>query len=195
MEPKEKKPTKADNEPRKGAEQASLEQDEALAETLDNSDADPQEGLTREFEVIQKELLYLRAEFDNYKKRILREQEQAIRFANEKIIREFLVVVDHLERGVLHGKELSDKGQTTPKDFTNFVNGMEMTQRELTQLLNRFGVELIGSPGEPFDPAKHEAISEQEAAPEKRGSVLQVLQKGCLLNGRLLAPARVVVAK
>lgn len=156
---------------------------------------DDGKGITDELELIQKELLYLRAEFDNYKKRILREQEQSIRFGNEKFIRDLLVVVDHLERGVSHGKDLHAKGQTAEKDFSNFVNGVEMTQRELSQLLTRFGVEFIGNVGEPFDPAKHEAISQQDCPPEKENTVLHVLQKGCLLHGRLLAPAKVVVAK
>jgi len=198
MDANEKKTGSSENDAHgtssEGADGEEGLQQDLTTETAEDS-SDSQSGIVREFEIIQKELLYLRAEFDNYKKRILREQEQAIRFGNEKLIRETLSVVDHLERGVQHGKDLAEKGQTTPKDFTNFVNGMEMTQRELTQLLGRFGVELIGAPGEPFDPAKHEAISQLEAPPEKHGTILQVLQKGCLLNGRLLTPARVVVAK
>jgi molecular chaperone GrpE len=170
--------------------------DSPVAESLPSGETGGEEkGITAELELIQKELLYLRAEFDNYKKRMLRDQEQAIRFANEKLIKDLIGVIDHLERGVSHGKDLQTKGQTSEKDFSNFVNGVEMTQRELSQLLARFGVEFIGNPGEPFDPAKHEAISQQECPPEKDNTVLHVLQKGCLLHGRLLAPAKVVVAK
>jgi molecular chaperone GrpE len=156
---------------------------------------DESKEITQELELIQNELLYLRAEFENYKKRILREQEQSIRFANEKIVRALLAVLDHLERGVSHGKELSGKGAVSENDFANFVNGIDMTHRELSQLLSRFGVEFIGAPGETFDPGKHEAISQQESSPDKENTILQVLQKGCLLHGRLLVPAKVVVAK
>ncbi len=196
------KKTKPETDAEIGAENQS---DESIPEFDENSPessaasagngTDSLSDTSAELEALQKELLYQRAEFDNSKKRLIREQEQSIKFANEKLIREILTVVDHLERGVQHGKELGEKGQTTPKDFVTFVSGMEMTQRELAQLLSRFGVELIGSSGEAFDPAKHEAISQIDAPPEKQGTVLQVLQKGCLLNGRLLQPARVVVAK
>jgi molecular chaperone GrpE len=147
------------------------------------------------FETVQKDLLYLLAEFDNYKKRMLREQDQSIKFANERLIKEIIGVVDLLDRGVASGKDLQSKGKTSEKDFTTLLSGVEMTQRELSKLLATFGVEFIGVPGEPFDPARHEAISQQESPEAKDDTVLHVLQKGCLLHGRLLAPAKVVVAK
>ena len=70
-----------------------------------------------------------------------------------------------------------------------------MTRSELVQLLTRFGVELIGEPGENFDPLKHEAISEIEDKEKVGNTIFSVLQKGCMLHGKLLKPARVVVVK
>jgi len=141
-------------------------------------------------ESAQKELLYLRAEFENYKRRMLREQDQSIKFANEKLIRELLLVTDQLERALTHSPHKTREGD---KELETFVTGVEMTFRQLVQFLGRFGVEFIGSPGEPFDPVRHEAISQLETTEDKANTVLEVLQTGCLFHGRLLQPARVVV--
>lgn len=148
-------------------------------------------------EQLQKEMLYLRAEFENYKRRILREQDTAIKFANEKLLGEILSVVDLFDRAMGSAKPLKAKAEGSPvaTDVNNFVMGIEMTQRELANVLGRFGVEFTGAQGEKFDPSRHEAISELETTADKVGTVLEVLQKGCLLQGRLLKPARVVVGK
>jgi molecular chaperone GrpE len=154
------------------------------------------EKAASEKDALQNEILYLRAEFDNYKKRILREQDLSIKFGNEKLIRELLGIVDLLERGLTHGKDLVGKAAGNhAEDLKLFLSGIEMTGKELSQLLTRFGVEFIGSVGEKFDPSKHEAISQVEAETEKIGTVIQVAQKGCSLHGRLLTPAKVVVGK
>ncbi|MBI1860285.1 MAG: nucleotide exchange factor GrpE [Deltaproteobacteria bacterium] len=141
-------------------------------------------------ESAKKELLYMRAEFDNYRKRMIRDQEQMVRFANEKLIRELLTIVDLFDRALEHAEKV--KGEGTPSVKT-FVDGIEMTSRELGQLLIRFGVEFVGSIGDRFDPAKHEAISEVLGG--EPGKVVAVLNRGCNLNGRLLRPAKVVVSK
>lgn len=146
-----------------------------------------------ETERLQKELLYLRADFENTRKRMIKEQDTSIKFANEKLIRELLTVIDLFDRGVTHGKTV--KSKSADPEVGNFVSGMEMTQRELIQLLTRFGVEFIGNVGEKFDPSKHEAIAQIEAPAEQSENVLEVLSRGALLHGRLLAPAKVVVAK
>lgn len=148
--------------------------------------------LKRDFEAMQKEVLYQRAEFDNTKKRMAKDQETAIKYANEKLIRELLTVVDLFERGLAHGKQVAGKpGAET--DVVNFYNGIEMTHRELVQLLARFGVELIGQVGEKFDPNRHEAITQLEGPDFSEDKVAQVFQKGCLLHGRLIMPAKVAV--
>lgn len=140
----------------------------------------------------EKEILYVRAEFDNYKKRLLKDQETSIKMANRGLITELLSVLDFFEHAVAHSSKLKDKGDS---DVTNFVTGIEMTRSELVQLLTRFGVELIGEAGENFDPLKHEAISEIEDKEKVGNTIFSVLQKGCMLHGKLLKPARVVVVK
>lgn len=150
------------------------------------------EDQSKALEEANAELLYLRAEFDNYKKRILRDQEQSVRFANEKILNELLTVVDLFDRAVTSAQSLKSKVEP---NVASFISGVEMTQKELDNLVTRFGVEFVGAAGEKFDPNRHEAIAQQPCTPEKNETVLSVVQRGSALNGRLLKPAKVVVGK
>lgn len=146
-----------------------------------------------ELEKVKQELLYQRADFENSRKRLLREQEIAIRFANEKLLGEMLGVVDLFELALGSSAVLKDKND---KDVSNYLMGIEMTHRQFIQTLEKMGVEMIGKIGEKFDPSRHEAVSQvavQEA--DKIGTILQVANRGCLLHGRLLKPARVVVGE
>jgi len=140
----------------------------------------------------EREILYIKAEYDNYKKRLIKEQDQAIKMANRNMISDLLSVLDLFEHAINHSTKLKAKGDS---EVTNFVTGIEMTRSELTQLMQRFGVELVGAVGETFDPSKHEAISELPGAEGTENTVLTVIQKGCMLHGKLLKPARVVVSK
>jgi molecular chaperone GrpE len=141
----------------------------------------------------RQELLYLRAEFENTKRRILREQEQSIRYGNERLVSDLVPAIDLLERAIASAGALRAKNDA---EVNSFLTGVEMTHREFVQILGRFGVEFIGVVGEKFDPARHEAISQAEVAePEKADTVLQVLQRGCRLESRLLSPAKVIVAR
>lgn len=155
---------------------------------------DAQKAALEAVEVAQKEILYIRAEFENYKKRIQREQEQAIKFANKGIILELLNLVDLFDRAIIHAKPLKEKND---KDVNNFVNGIEMTRHELSGLMQRSGVELIGSVNDKFDPSLHEAVTQIPSANGADGeeTVVEVVQKGCKLNGKLIKPARVVVGQ
>lgn len=146
----------------------------------------------KEAEAAQKEVLYMKAELENYRKRMIREQEQAIKFANKNLISELLNIVDYLERAIQHSKVLKSKADA---EVSNFVSGVEMSQHEFLQLLGRFGVEFVGSVGESFDPEKHEALGQKEAGKDLVDKVVEVLQKGSVLHGRLIKPAKVIVGK
>ncbi len=139
---------------------------------------------------LRDEMLYLRAEFENSKRRLIREQENAIRFANEKIISELVGIVDLFDRALGSTGKLKVNASDEVKAV---LTGVEMTQRELTLLLNRFGVEFTGAVGEKFDPNRHEAVAQSPGTEEQVDTVLAVVQKGCTLQGRLLKPAKVVV--
>ena len=136
--------------------------------------------------------MYQQAEFENSRKRLMREQERSIQFANERIIRELLTVVDLFDRAMLSATPIKKDAKS---EVANFVLGIEMTQKELIQMLERFGVVFHGKVGEPFDPERHEAISQVESEPENANKVVAIHQQGCTLHGRLLQPAKVVVGK
>lgn len=142
---------------------------------------------------LQKELLYQRAEFDNFRKRILREQEQAIKFGQERFVREMLPVVDLLERATAHGNKIDAKGTAVEKEFASFLQGIQMTHRELLTQLGKVGVEFLGSEGDDFNPNLHEALSQREAPAASDGKIVEVLARGSALHGRTLVPAKVVV--
>lgn len=138
----------------------------------------------------QNKDLYLRARADleNYRKRAQREKEDFGRFANENLIREILPVLDNLERAVEHVQQEGggDEG---------LLQGVEMTVTMLQKALEQFGATPINSLGETFDPARHEAMGQMETEDYPPNSVAQEMQKGYMLNERLLRPALVMVAK
>lgn len=130
---------------------------------------------------------YLRAaaELENVRKRAARDVEHAHKFALERFASELLAVLDSLEMGLAAGEDA---------DVETLLKGKEATLKQLRTILERFGVEEVDPLGEPFDPSLHEAMTVQPSPDAEPGSVLTVFQKGYMLNGRLLRPARVVVA-
>ena len=130
---------------------------------------------------------YLRAaaELENVRKRATRDVENAHKFALERFCTELLAVKDSLEMGLA----AADKA-----DAQRLLEGKKATLKLLTATMERFGVVELNPEGQPFDPQEHEAMTVQPSADVEPGSVLTVFQKGYALNGRLLRPARVVVA-
>jgi molecular chaperone GrpE len=143
------------------------------------------ERLQTELEAARERHLRAAAELDNLRKRAAREQDNARQFAIERFAAELLGVVDSLEMGVDAGPEASAEA---------LREGGEATLRLLQKTLEQFGVAVVAPEGEPFDPQLHEAIATQPSPTAEPGSVLTVVQKGYCLNGRLLRPARVIVA-
>ena len=130
---------------------------------------------------------YLRAvaESENVRKRAARDVENARRYALENFGRDLLAVKDSLEMGIQAAESA---------DVSALLEGKEATLKLLATTLERFGITELDPAGEPFDPEFHEAMSMQPSTDAEPGSVLTVVQKGYLLNGRLLRPAMVVVA-
>jgi len=127
------------------------------------------------------------AELDNFKKRASREREDAVRFANESLIKDLLPVIDNLERAVAHA---SGCGNGNP-----IVEGVEMVLKGLLDALAKHGVTQISAVGQPFDPTMHEAMAQVESQTHQPNSVVDELHKGYTLRDRLLRPALVSVAK
>ena len=134
-------------------------------------------------------LLRFQAESENFAKRSKRELENAHKYALEKFANELLPIVDSLELSVINvPANLEPAAQAV-------IEGAQLTLRMFYTAMDKFGIKQVDPKGEPFNPEFQQAISMQEDANAKPNSVISVLQKGYVLNGRLLRPALVVVAK
>lgn len=126
-----------------------------------------------------------KAEIENQRRRLHRDLEQARRFANEKLLNELLPVYDGLERGL----------QVEGGDVASVREGIALTLKSLLKIAENNGLVQIDPVGQPLDPEKHHAVSMVEAPGATPNTVVSVLQKGYVLNDRLLRPALVAVAK
>ncbi|AKD37794.1 heat shock protein GrpE [Pasteurella multocida subsp. multocida OH4807] len=133
-------------------------------------------------------LLRTRAEMDNIRRRAEQDVEKAHKFALEKFSKDILNTIDNLERALSTPANLDD--ETVKALF----DGVELTLKELLSTVNRFGVEAVGVVGETFNPEVHQAISMQATEGFETNQITVVLQKGYLLNGRVIRPAMVMVA-
>jgi len=154
------------------------------------------EDLTRALEAAEARAIeareqYLRvlAELDNVRKRSTRDVENAHKFALERFASELLGVKDSLEMG------LAAAGSADVVDPQRLLEGTEATLRQLTRTFEKFGLTEINPLGQRFDPQEHEAMATQPSIEHEPDSVLEVVQKGYMLNGRLLRPARVLVSR
>lgn len=129
----------------------------------------------------------LQADFENYKKRTLKEQTEFLQVASKNLILELIPVVDNLERALNAGKEA--------KDSNSLSKGVEMVYAQLMDILEKAGVSEINPQGEEFNPHHHEAVMQVNSDKHADNTIVEVLQKGYLLKGRLLRPASVKVSK
>lgn len=127
-----------------------------------------------------------RADLDNFRKRTQREKEGFVKFANEQLLSEVIPIIENFERA-------SSAAEKVPETH-NFALGVEMILKQLRDVLARYGAEEIDPAGEPFDPAKHEAAEPVETSEHPDNTVIEVLQRGYMLNGRVVQPAVVRVA-
>ena len=151
-----------------------------------------QSPLAAELEAVQAELAQLRedtlrdrADLENQRKRLERERDTARKFANERLLSELLPVIDSLEAGLAAAGE----------DAVALRQGIELTLKQLLKVTADNGLVEVNPAGQPFNPDHHQAMSTVDSAEHPPGHVVQVYQKGWLLNERLLRPALVVVSK
>ena len=135
----------------------------------------------------QDRMLRAQAELDNMRKRTARDIENAHKYALERFVTNLLPVLDSMEMGI--------SASTNAEGIDSVLEGMNLTYKMFTSTLEKFGVKVIDPQGEKFNPEQHEAVSMQEAEDSEAGTVITVMQKGYELNGRLVRPAMVVVAK
>ena len=143
----------------------------------ENPPKDPEE------EALNTKYMRLMADFQNFKRRTEKEKSDIYAFANEKIVKELLDVIDNFERALAAGN-----------DGDKFLEGMEMILKQLLSVLERAGVSEIKCLGEDFDPNFHNAVMTEDSTEYESGKVTEVLQKGYILNSRVVRPAMVKVA-
>jgi molecular chaperone GrpE len=177
----------ADAGGRKGASTA----DKLILEALSNE----LQALKQQFEARGAELaeqkernLRLQAEFENFRRRTLKERQEALQYGHQNLVKDLLPTVDNLERAIAHAHG-SGGG-----DLQALLQGVVLVQRDLMAVLVRHGVSLVDTAQGRFDPALHEAIAQVPDAERPTGSIVDVMEKGYLLRERMLRPARVVVS-
>lgn len=145
------------------------------------------EGQEAALSDLKDQLLRQKADFDNTKKRLERDKVDAIKFANERLLAEILPIMDNLDRAMASLAEGHDPDKV--------MKGLKLAQAEMHQVLELHGVEMVKSVGEAFDPHVHEAVGAVESAEKEEGTILEEVQRGYMLNGRLIRPSRVKIAK
>jgi len=146
--------------------------------------ADPAEQATAEIASLKDQLLRARADFENSRKRLMREKEESLRYANQAILADLLPLLDHLELGL--------QAASTGTDVASVVAGVKLIQSQFERFLTEHGVTPIEALGKPFDPNWHEALGQEPAPGKPEGTVLHLRRRGFKLGDRLLRPASVV---
>lgn len=177
-------PKPKDETPESTEETEDIDTTEAEKNAPEKSeDLDPWEQLEAEAAKWKEVSLRTAAEMDNLRKRTSREREEAIRYANQRLLEELLPVIDNFEMGM----------QAASEDTSSMIYiGMDMVRKQLSEFLSNQGVTEISTEGQ-FDPNLHDAVS-QEASDKPEGEIIRVSRRGFMLRDRLLRPASVVVS-
>jgi molecular chaperone GrpE len=141
--------------------------------------------------VLNDRILRLAAEMENVRRRLEKEKQDASVFAVSNFARDMLSVADNLRRAL----QVVPEAARADAGLNNVITGVEMTERELTQVFGRFGIVRMEPMGAKLDPNQHQAISEVESETAEPGTIAFVMQDGYMLKERLLRPAMVMVAK
>ncbi|MGO9309351.1 MAG: nucleotide exchange factor GrpE [Spirochaetia bacterium] len=142
--------------------------------------------LTKEAADLKDKLLRKQADFENFRKRMLREREDAARYANASLLGDLIGLIDDFERAIRSAEE--------SRDFATFLQGISMIEKQFVEMLEtRWGLKRFVSVGETFDPNRHEAVLRVEGPAGSKPTVVEDYQKGYYLHERVLRPARVKV--
>jgi molecular chaperone GrpE len=164
-----------------------IESDAGPVPGVGEADGSPDEqSARREADEYREHLQRLQAEFDNYRKRVLKEQTRALEMAAEPMVRKLLEVLDEFDLALMAAEQ--------KPDFDRFLHGVELVFAKLTEILRSEGLERIDANGKPFDPTLHEALM-QSGEPEGEPFVGDVLRPGYTLKGRVIRPAGVKVTR
>ncbi len=172
--------------PASGTDQPQLQEEETLEQKLEAKDKRIKE-LEEENLALKDQYLRKAADLENFRKRMLKEKQEAIQFANRQLLLDLLHVLDDFERAI--------KSAENSKDFDSFHEGIMMIEKRLYELLERkWGLKRLESVGQPFDPTKHEAITSEERPDHEVSIVLEDYQKGYSLHDKIIRTAKVKVS-
>ena len=179
----------AEEEQEEEQEVQDLEEDAVVEE---EKELDPLEELQQQLKKKDQELaeqkgcfLREKADLENFRKRLIKDKEDAVQYANQRLLKELVQINDNLDRA-LHASNTS---------LETFKEGVEMIQKQFTTFLKNQKVEQIEALGKPFNPSLHEVMTQQESEEHDENTVIQEYSKGYTLNGRILHSAKVVIAK
>jgi molecular chaperone GrpE len=166
-------------------------QETVPGESEEKEETDAAEARVRELEEevssLKDQYLRKQADFENFRKRMLREKEEALKFANSNLLSDLITIVDDFERAI--------KSSNDSKDFDSFHSGIELIEKQFTAMLDRkYGLKRFESLGEEFDPQKHEALMMGDSADHDFQVVLEDFQRGYMLHDRVLRHAKVKVS-
>ncbi|MFL1674325.1 nucleotide exchange factor GrpE [Paenibacillus dendritiformis] len=174
-------------------ETADVEHNQEAAETSEAEGKAAEEAQGAELkearaqaEELQQRLLRAQADFDNFRRRTVKEKEELAQYASSKLVTELLPVLDNFERALAAAQ--------TGSEEQSFVKGVDMIFRQFTQVLEQEGVKAMNAVGEPFNPEFHQAIMQVESEEHEEGIVVEEVQKGYMLKDRVLRPAMVKVS-
>lgn len=190
MEDKEQKNTGGATEEKEETQETARHDEHKKKKKKDDATEELKRTIEQKEEVIrslQEKMLYLQAEFENYKKLKVKEKQDTLKFGNEVLVKELLPVLDSLEMALDHTAKT--------EDYKGIYEGVRITFNEFLKVLEKAGVTRIEAAGKKFDPNLHEAFYQEEKEDMEPDTVISEFQKGYLLNNRLVRPSRVVVSK
>lgn len=175
-------------------EEQNLKQDVNPKETSTTSSSSEETEVVGSIQELQQQVekwkndyLYLRAEFETYKRNAIKERAEITKYGSERLIADILTVADNFDRALAT--------KLTPETIEVYSQGVKMTASELKSTLSRFGVNEIKCEGLPFDPSLHEALGTEESSTVAEGHILKVFRTAYKFHDRLIRPAQVIVAR
>jgi len=187
MSKKKKIHIETEEEETETPEEKSAEAEEVpVAEIVEEEEGPSElEQAQQEAKEARDEMLRMRAETDNLRKRLQKEKQDSVQFANERLIKALIPIFENLDRAL----------KAPDTNVESLKEGVKLTSDQVLALFKKENVEPIPAVGEPFDPSIHEVLSQMESNDHKENTVLEEYSKGYRMNGRVLLPARVVTSK
>ena len=187
MSRKKKIPIEVELDEADASEEEAAEAEEVpVAEIVEEEEGPSElEQAQQEAKDLRNEMLRMRAETDNLRKRLQKEKQDSVQFANERLIKQLIPIFENLDRAL--------KAPDTNVD--SLKEGVQLTSDQVLALFKKENVEPIQAVGEPFDPSIHEVLSQIESNDHDENTVIEEFSKGYRMNGRVLLPARVVTSK